>query len=198
LTSLFGFEERYKSGINARSGSVCGHGGHDLARCLPVANGRQAPRPHIIIKNGGFLMKVSCLSAFDDKAMMPDDDMVSAALGSAAPIWDELRAHVEGSYPGVTGEWKHYGKAAGWTYKLISKKRNLLFFVPMADCFRLRVVLGEKACVCAEADNELPHEIKEAVRAATPYAEGRSIDFDINRREQLVAIKRLLKIKYEN
>ena len=49
-------------------------------------------------------MKVSCLSAFDDKGIIPDEGMVSAVLGSAASMWDELRAHVEGAYPNVTGE----------------------------------------------------------------------------------------------
>lgn len=143
-------------------------------------------------------MKVSCLSAFDDKSIMPDDLMVSVALGDASSVWDELRAYVGDNYPSITGEWKHYGKAAGWSYKLISKKRNLLFFVPRIGCFRLRIVLGEKASAYAEGDSELPIEIKEAIRAATPYTEGRSIDIDVNRREQLEAIKCLLKIKNEN
>ena len=143
-------------------------------------------------------MKVSCLSAFDNKGIIPDDDMVSIALGGTATIWEELRAGVQDSYPDVQGEWKHYGKAAGWTYKLISKKRNLLFFVPKNDCFRLRIVLGEKACAFAETDNELPDEIKQAIREATPYTEGRSIDIDIDRREQLEAVKRLLRIKFEH
>ena len=143
-------------------------------------------------------MKVSCLSAFDDKAAVPDDGMVSAVLGDAASVWNELRAHVEKNYPNITGEWKHYGKAAGWTYKLISKKRNLLFFVPQTDCFRMRIILGEKGCACVENDGELPDEIRQAFRDATPYAEGRSIDIDIDRREQLEAVKRLLKIKHEN
>ena len=142
-------------------------------------------------------MKVSCLSAFDNKAIMPDDGMVSDALGNTAPIWDELRTHIEKTYPTVTGEWKHYGKAAGWTYKLLSKKRNLLFFVPMADSFRLRIVLGEKGYAQLDADSELPEEIKEAFRIATPYTEGRSVDIDVDRHEQLETIKRLLKIKYE-
>jgi len=143
-------------------------------------------------------MKVSCLSAFDDKVIMPDDGMITAVLGSATPIWDELRTHVHDNYPNVTGEWKHYGKSAGWSYKLISKNRNLLFFVPKTDYFRLRIVLGEKACACVEADTELPDEIKEAFRTATSYPEGRSIDIDIDQREQLEAIERLLKIKCEN
>ena len=142
-------------------------------------------------------MKVSCVSVFDNKEIMPNDGMVSAALGNAAMMWDELRTHVVDNYPDVVGEWKHYGKAAGWTYKLLSKKRNLLFFVPKTGCFRLRIVLGEKACACAEADNELPNGVKEAIRTAAPYTEGRSIDIDINRLEQLETIKRLLMIKYE-
>jgi len=143
-------------------------------------------------------VNVSCLSFFDSKAVMPDNDMVSNALGDMALVWDELRAHVEGAFPNVTGEWKHYGKAAGWTFKLISKKRNLLFLVPMAGCFRLRLVFGEKATAIVEADVAIPDEIKEALRAATPYTEGRNIDIDVNSREQLEAIMRLLKIKYEN
>lgn len=143
-------------------------------------------------------MTASCLSAFPDKGIMPDGNMVSAVLGDTATMWDELRAHIGDTYPDITGEWKHYGKASGWTYKLISKKRNLLFFFPRSASFSLRLVFGEKACACIEADNELPDEIKEAIRAATPYTEGRSIDIDMQRHEQLETIKRLLKIKYEN
>ena len=40
--------------------------------------------------------------------------------------------------------------------------------------------------------------IKDDICAATPYAEGRSIDIDVDRREQLETIKRLLKMKFEN
>ena len=143
-------------------------------------------------------MTASYLSAFPDKNIMPDDGAVSAVLGGAAPIWDELRTHVEENYPGINGEWKHYGKTAGWTYKLLSNKRNLLFFTPQNGSFRIRFVFGEKACGRIEADDNLSDEIKEAMRKATPYAEGRSIDIDVDRHEQLDTIKRLLKIKYEN
>ena len=142
-------------------------------------------------------MTVSCLSVFEDKNIIPDDNMVSDALGNSASIWDELRTHVEDTYPSIAGEWKHYGKAAGWTYKLISNKRNLLFFIPRNGSFRIRIVLGEKASVQAQAA-PLPDEIKAVISSAKAYAEGRSIDMDVDRREQMEAIKLLLKIKYEN
>ena len=67
-------------------------------------------------------------SVFGDKAIMPDDGMVSAALGVASSVWDELRSRIKDSYPNATGEWKHYGNLSGWSYKLVNGKRNLLFF----------------------------------------------------------------------
>ena len=143
-------------------------------------------------------MKASCLSAFGDKSVMPDDNTVSTVLGDTANIWNELRAYVTDNYPNVAGEWKYYGKAAGWSYKLLSIKRNLLFFVPREGVFRLRIVLGEKGCTCVEKDSELPEEIKQAFRDAVPYTEGRSVDIDVERREQLLAVNRLLEIKQEN
>jgi len=137
------------------------------------------------------------VSIFDEKSAAPADETVAAALADANALWDALQAHVREAYPDITKEWKHYGKAAGWTCKLVSKKRNLLFFIPQNGRFRVRVVLGEKAAACAEFA-DLPDEIKDAIRAAVPYAEGRSVDMDISRAEQLDAVKLLLKIKFEN
>ena len=137
------------------------------------------------------------VSIFDDKAVMPDDGMVAGVLAETYLLWSELKNYINSEYPNITEEWKHYGKTGGWTHKLISKKRNLLFLVPLDGCFRIRLVFGEKAAACIETA-ELPEEIKEAIRAATPYAEGRSIDIDINHSEQLETIKKLLKIKCDN
>ncbi|MCL2839198.1 MAG: DUF3788 domain-containing protein [Defluviitaleaceae bacterium] len=137
------------------------------------------------------------ISIFDDKSITPNHDMVAVALGDTNLVWDELQSYVNGKFPNITGEWKHYGKASGWAYKLISKKRNLLFFIPQADCFRVRIVLGEKAVACVTTA-DLPDDIKEMVQTATPYIEGRSIDIDINSKKQLETVKILLNIKFDN
>ena len=137
------------------------------------------------------------VSILNDKSALPDDNMVAAVLSDAYSFWDNLVSHVKEEYPSVSEEWKHYGKAFGWTFKLLSKKRNLLFLVPLNGYFRVRFVLSEKAV--ARADNaNLPGEIKEAISVATLHVEGRSIDIDINRHEQLETIKALIKIKYES
>jgi hypothetical protein len=137
------------------------------------------------------------ISIFSDKTEMPNSSMVAVALADAYALWDELQEHVKTQYPNVVEEWKHYGKTAGWCFKLISKKRNLLFLIPLNGYFRIRIVLSEKAAICSE-NTKIPNEIKKAIQTATSYAEGRSIDIDINRREQLKTIKNLLKIKHEN
>jgi hypothetical protein len=148
----------------------------------------------IIILKGVNAMAVSIL---EDKSKTPDNEMVSAVLFDSFSLWSELVNHVKTEYPSVTEEWKHYGKAFGWTCKLISKKRNLLFLVPLNGHFRVRFILGEKAVACADTA-DLPKEIKSAIYAATPHVEGRSIDIDINKLEQLETIKTLIKIKFEN
>jgi hypothetical protein len=137
------------------------------------------------------------ISFFDDKMITPTNDMIASALGSSYLFWEELKNHICEEYPDITEEWKFYGNAAGWSCKIISKKRNLLFFIPLKDSFRLRIVLGEKAATAAESAN-LPNEIKQLIREARPYAEGRSIDIDVSKQNQLDAIKLLLKIKCEN
>ena len=119
------------------------------------------------------------ISIFDNKAVMPDDSMVADALAESYPLWVDLKNYVKENYPNVTEEWKHYGKSSGWVFKLLSKKRSLLFFIPKSECFRIRFGISEKTVPCIETA-DLPDGIKEAVRIATPYTEGRSIDLDFS------------------
>jgi len=117
------------------------------------------------------------VSIFDSKDVIPDDNMVAEALADSNSMWVNLQSHVHENYPSVKGEWKFYGKSSGWVFKLLSKKKSLLFFIPKEGCFRLRFGISEKAAPVIEVA-DLPDKIKEAVRIATPYTEGRSIDLD--------------------
>ena len=119
------------------------------------------------------------VSFFDEKALTPTDEMVADVLAESYSLWAELLNYVHENYPGITSEWKHYGKSSGWVFKLLSKKRTLLFFIPKDGCFRLRFGISEKVAPFIEIA-DLPDEIKEAVRIAAPYTEGRSIDIDIS------------------
>jgi hypothetical protein len=136
------------------------------------------------------------VSFFDNKAVMPSDRMVVDVLAESHSLWVELQNYVRENYPSIKGEWKHYGKSSGWVFKLLSKKRNLLFFIPQNGYFRLRFGISEKAAACIEVA-DLPNEIKEAVRVATPYMEGRSIDLDMSPNEIKIMGTHLTNVKYE-
>ena len=136
-------------------------------------------------------------SFFDSAVVMPNDIMVADVLADKLPLWEELYNHVQENYPNISGEWRYYNNSTGWHYKLISKKRNLFFFIPQNGYFRLGFIFGDKAASCIEVA-ELPEEIKEAVRIAKRYTSGRGFNIDISLYEQLDAVKRLLKIKFEN
>jgi len=136
-------------------------------------------------------------SIFNDKKAAPNNSMIATALADKYILWEELCNHVKAEYPNVVEEWKYYGEISGWCLKLLSKKRNLLFFTPLNGYFRIRIVLSEKAIACIEKV-KLSNEIKKAIHAATPYTEGRSIDIDINHSEQIETIKTLIKTKFEN
>ena len=140
------------------------------------------------------------VSYFDDKSMKPDIKMISVALADSYPIWEEFRNHIISEYPRITEDWKHYGKAAGWSCKLISTKRNLIFFVPLDGSFRVRLVFGNKAVDCIEAAS-VPEDIKKTqgfsattthgLYARKPTSAGAKRRMSITLRLRLHSVKKL-------
>ena len=58
-------------------------------------------------------------SVFTDKSTEPNASQLANALGATAPIWSELRDHLEAEYGPLVDEWKFYGKKAGWLKKTL-------------------------------------------------------------------------------
>jgi len=136
-------------------------------------------------------------SIFFDKAIVPHNNMVAEALEGTYSLWEELWNFVRESYPDVSGEWKYYSKAAGWTFPVKSKKRTLYYFIPKDGYFSISFVFGDKAVAVAE-HAELPQKIIEDILSAKPYVEGRSVAVDVDSTDMLENIKKLLEIKYQN
>jgi len=136
------------------------------------------------------------LSFFDDKAVRPDEEALAAALGPALANWEAVRAWVY-ACDKPSDDWKYYGKSAGWTYKLFSGKRNLVFLVPQEGVFKAYFILGERAAAAALACG-LPDEIRKLIEDATVHVEGRSFQFDINGAADVDTALKLLEIKRKN
>ena len=133
-------------------------------------------------------------SFFDEKAIVPNDDMVDAVLADTKGLWGRLKAHVAERYPGVRSDWKYYSKKAGWSLAFRGKSSALFYFLPCEGYFKISLVFGEKAVRFA-AQADIPAHIKEAIAGAVAYMEGTSFFVDVKTEEDVEAVFALLKIK---
>ncbi|MFZ5353950.1 MAG: DUF3788 family protein [Bacillota bacterium] len=136
------------------------------------------------------------LSYFEDKGSVPKENELQEILGAAWRHWMSIKHHTENTYQNVNEEWKHYGKASGWTLLMKQKKRTLYYLFPCQDHFIIQFVFGEKAAEEAEKSN-LSEEIKQSIREAKPYIEGRSFRVTVRSTGEIAAIEELIKIKVE-
>ena len=134
---------------------------------------------------------------FNNKLVMPDEASLTAEIGKTKEVLDCICRFIETETGQLTWEWKHYGQKSGWTLKLLSKKRNLLFVGPESGYFVIAFVFGDRA-VEAVMKSQLPETIKNELLNARKYAEGRGIRFEIRDESLLESVEQLIKIKLAN
>ena len=137
------------------------------------------------------------VSVFDDKSVRPDRETLLSALGKSGELWEKIRGNMEADYGELVEDWKHYGQKTGWLLKVLRKKRNLFFCIPLDGAFQIAFTFGEKA-VSAVQSSDLPEAIKAELRGARKYAEGRGIRIDVKSAKDVANIRKLTEIKVQN
>jgi hypothetical protein len=133
-------------------------------------------------------------SIFTNKAEIPDDFMLSGALGDSFNIWMEIRSYVFQVYPKATEEWNLPGQKYGWIFRIRDKKRAIIYLLPRDKFFLVAFVFGEKAT--AEAlKSEISLDIKANIETAKVYAEGRDFRIEVRNENIVKDIKTLIDIK---
>jgi hypothetical protein len=136
-------------------------------------------------------------SVFTDQSVKPDHIILTKALGDAAKFWEAIKKRTEDKYGAVNEVWKFYGAKYGWTLKVLLKKRNLFFFIPLSGYFRTAFVFGDRAVAAAERSG-LPRELIEILKNARKYAEGRGLSINVRSRQDVESVMRLIDIKVRN
>ena len=77
------------------------------------------------------------------------------------------------------------------------QKRNLFFFTPLHRVFQLTFVFGDKAVSAVENSN-LPEDLKNALRNAPQYVEGRCMRIEVKSQKEVEHVKKLIDIKISN
>jgi len=136
-------------------------------------------------------------SVFDNKSLKPDSKSFLSAIGETAKLWQKIKSNLENEYGELIEDWKYYGQKTGWLLKVLRKKRNLFFCIPLKGCFRIAFVFGDKA-VSAVESSDLPEAIKVELKNARKYAEGRGIRIEVKSSKDLENIQKLIEIKVKN
>jgi hypothetical protein len=111
-------------------------------------------------------------------------------LGSSHSVLESFLSHNDDLRP----EWKYYGAKHGWSLKLFHGKRNLCFISPHDGHWSIGFVLGDRA-VDAVLRSDLPDPLKQQLRDARRYAEGRGLRLTIRSDPDLDPAQTLLDLK---
>ena len=132
-----------------------------------------------------------------DKAVKPVESELKETLGASFLLWNQLKNHLNAFLDNPSEEWNYPGKKYGWSFRLKSKKRNIIYFLPGHGFFKVAFVFGQKAFEKV-LQSKVKETIKQSLREARQYAEGRGIRIDVNEENDLQDIKMLVQIKLAN
>jgi hypothetical protein len=136
-------------------------------------------------------------NVFAGKSHPPTHEELSLALGSTLSLWNQLLDWFSTERGLSEREWRSSAPKYGWTLLLKLKKRRIAYLAPCANCFRVSLVLGDRA-VAAARDAGLPKAVLKLLDEAPRYPEGTALRLMVNTARDLPAIRKLVRIKLEN
>jgi hypothetical protein len=136
-------------------------------------------------------------SVFLDKQKIPDDTDLKNSLGKTYKFWEKTREFVLQNFPDGMEEWNYPGDKYGWSFRIKDKKRAILYFLPRDGFFKVAFVFGQKATDLILA-SDISAAIKEELKAARVYAEGRGIRIEVLNEAIMKDVFDLIKIKLAN
>jgi hypothetical protein len=136
-------------------------------------------------------------NAFIGRSRKPTEDDLTTALGPGRALWDRLIVDLAAECGANVQEWKSYSKKAGWSLCLKSKKRTIIYLSPCQGCFRVALILGDKA-VAAARQSRLPRRIIGIINESKRYPEGTGVRLAIEKPADIEIAKQIAAIKLAN
>ena len=133
-------------------------------------------------------------SAFMDRTHAPAAREVEDVLGAAWGPWSDLHARIAEAYVPLEPRWTCYAKAYGWSLQLRHKKRGVIYLTPQAGRFRAGLLLSPAACTEA-LDLPLGKTVKDVIREAPTYPEGRAIRLVVTTARHVEDVMRLVALR---
>lgn len=133
-------------------------------------------------------------SIFMDKNQIPEENELREVMKNHYDWWNQIKKYALSKYPKALMEWNFPGKKYGWSFRIKDKKRAIVYLLPRDGYFMVAFVFGQKATdvILNSVVNE---KIKEELRNARKYAEGRGIRIPVNDIGVIKDVKTLIDIK---
>lgn len=125
---------------------------------------------------------------------IPRASEIDAEMGGAFPIWHQLIREVADRYSPIAQEWIASRSSFGAMCRLKHGTRTLLYMTPQPGSVLVAVVLGERS-VSLALQSGIPELIKNKIREARAYAEGRGIRLEVSSEADIEAVMNVLDIK---
>jgi|SRR5579859_2925852 len=135
-------------------------------------------------------------NAFAGRATQPTNKAVAAALGKSYELWRRLTDELKREQQLDHAQWHTSSVTLGWSLRLQSNGRNILYLGPRAGFFVAAFILGDRA-VAAARHSKLPRSVLKVIAQAKRYAEGTAVRIEVRKPEDLETVKALSRIKIE-
>jgi hypothetical protein len=129
-----------------------------------------------------------------DKSIIPDDDYIFSIIGDKQTLWQKILKYASDSYSETYGSWNYYNDGKRWLFKLMRKKKTILWAAIVDDTFRMTFYFPDKAQPLIEVSN-LPQRIKDDFKTAKKYGAIRPVSIIVNEPEDADNISLLIDIK---
>jgi hypothetical protein len=136
-------------------------------------------------------------SVFIDKNLQPSESELSKALGKTASLWMQIKEQVYSLYPRAVEQWSYPGVKYGWSFRMKDRKRAILYLLPRTGYFKVAFVFGQKATDII-LNSKVSDKIKNELKSAKVYAEGRGIRIEITDESGMKDIQFLIDTKIKN
>lgn len=133
-------------------------------------------------------------SYFGEKDQVPEKSEVENILRTSAALWERIISHISEKFGPIKEEWVYSGKKWGYSLRLKSKKRAIVYLTPKEGYFVAGYAFGKKAVEEIMGGN-FPEDLKTEVEQSPQYAEGRGVRLEVRSSEDAENIVKLAEIK---
>ena len=136
-------------------------------------------------------------NAFIGHMEQPTEAEVTLVLGSTANLWNKLVDSLSTELGVTSQEWHRSSPKLGWALRLQVKKRRIIYLGPCSGCFRVALILGDRA-VAAARKAGLPASLVRTIDEGARYPEGTAVRLLVKKSSDLAGIRELAAVKLAN